>query len=71
MPLFTIKSVAGEKTIFQVRAALALMFAVAITAGFFMDKITQESFMALATMAIAWYYSKRDTEDKKKPDVPV
>ena len=70
MPLFKKQSAEGEKAIIQVRAALAIMFSLGVIGGFFYGIISQDSFMPFATMALAWYFSKRDTEDnvKKKND---
>jgi hypothetical protein len=65
MPLFKIQSTDG-KTVVQVRAALAILFSLSIVAGFFYDKIKQETFMPIAIMAISWYFSKRDIEDRQK-----
>lgn len=71
MPLFKVKSVEGERSVFQVRAAVALLFTVAIIVGFFMDEIKEESFMSVALMSITWYFSKRDTEEATvKPTNP-
>ena len=70
MPFFT-KSVNSEKLQLNVRASLAFMFAVAVIIGFFTSLIPYDGFMALASMAISWYFATRNVQDGNgdKPNV--
>lgn len=49
----------------RIRAVLATMFAIGVVAGFFIGKISPEVFTTFATMAISWYFAKRDEDEKK------
>lgn len=48
----------------NVRAALAILFTVAIIGGFFLDKVASEVFFAVASSAITYYYTKTGTEQQ-------
>lgn len=66
MPFVQQKVVNGEvKTVLQVRALLATMFCMAIIAGFFFDKLSQDAFLPIATMCIGWFFGKQNSEDTK------
>lgn len=45
-----------------VRGIIAIVFALAVTAGFFLDKTPPEAFFALAGSAITYYFTKQTEE---------
>lgn len=49
-----------------VRAAISLLFCIAIIAGFLLKFISSETFMAVAMVAITWWYRSRDVEKSEK-----
>ncbi len=74
MPLFKKSSAEGEKSVLQIRALIAVLFTCALIYGFLFLKVSEETFMPIATTAIFWYFSKRDIEDTAaiaaKPSIP-
>ncbi len=46
------------------RPTLALISMLGVTVGFFIEKISPEAFLAIASVAITWFFKSRD-EDKK------
>ena len=69
MPFIKLNQNTGKSEI-QVRATLAFMFAIGVSIGFFMRLITPESYMALATMAVSFYFAKRGENDDNKKVPP-
>ena len=65
MPFFKTSSI----TSLEVRATLALMFAIGLTVGFFINLVPVEAYSAIAGMAISWYFSKRSSEENGKNSV--
>ena len=45
-----------------VRALISIMFCLAIVYGFVTKLITSETFMAVAMVAITWWFKARDEE---------
>ncbi len=43
-----------------IRPTLALLFAIGMTVGFFMDKISAEAFIGIGSVAITWFFKSRD-----------
>jgi hypothetical protein len=70
MPFVQQKVINGEvKSVLQVRSTLATLFCLALIGGFFFDKISQDSFLPIATMCIGWFFGKQSTDDVKPPEV--
>lgn len=69
MPFIKLDGTSGKDV--QVRAILALMFTIGVTAGFFMGLINSESYMTLVTMAVSFYFAKSTVDDKNPPNNPV
>lgn len=42
-----------------------LIIAVSVCAGFFLDKISEQAFLAVATMVFSFYYAKKQELDEK------
>ena len=57
----------GKRDI-AVRSLMSLIFAIGATAGFFMELVTADSYMALVTMAVSFYFAKRDDPTVPKDD---
>jgi hypothetical protein len=68
MPI--IKTTLDGKREIQVRATLAILFSVAIIVGFFSKLVNADQFLPIVSMAITWYFAKRDSEESKKPPQP-
>lgn len=48
----------------HVRAVIATLFALGVVIGFFCGKISAEVFTTFASVAVTWYFSKRDNEEQ-------
>jgi hypothetical protein len=53
----------------HVRATLAFVFAVGVTVGFFTDRVSEEAYLALTSMAMSFYFATRQAQEKGNNDV--
>ncbi len=53
-----------------VRPVITLIFAGGITYGFLADKITAETYVPIAAVAITWWFSSRDNEKNNPVEPP-
>ncbi len=49
-----------------VRAVIAIIFAIAVAVGFFVDKVSAEVFLTLAGSAITYFFTKDTQESATK-----
>lgn len=54
-------AVIGEE---RVRPFLAVLFAGTLCAGFWMEKVSGEAFIGIASLVVGWFF--RDRQDEKK-----
>lgn len=50
----------------KIRPVISVIFAVCITAGFFLGKLDAAVFMTVASSAITWWYKTKDNEKTKQ-----
>jgi hypothetical protein len=47
-----------------IRPIIALMAMVGLMVGFFTDKIPPDAYLAIASVAITWWFTSRDNDKK-------
>ncbi len=58
-------STGQEDTMKWFRPFIVALLSVAVVAGFFVGKISSETFTAFATGLVVWYFKARDDEKKE------